>query len=767
MGISSAVLISQGQNHHQRGNLDAATDCYRVAIQQDSNNFDSWHLLGLALIQKGIPAEAAWSLSRAVELNPYNFEARLHLGTALAQNNDPEKALVQFQAAQRLNPRSPVPYLNSGLALATLTRFEEAKTSFTRLLSIEPNNPAALLNLGRIETELGNPEQAIKIFQQLELAYPGEKSIFLMHAIALQNKQDYQSALNKIDSCLKLDPAYDDAINGKGLILRAMGRLDEALACFESAAKLSPNNPRFLGQLGALEIELGNLKAAETTLRRACEISPNIPDILINLGLSLAKQGLNFEAAEQYRKALAINSKSFDALNNLGACLLKLDAFEEAEKALSAALEINAESSAAIYNLAKCFNKSHRNLEAIDLYLKAIEIEATNSELYIEISSAYASIGQDLKAREYLELGLQLTGESAILLNNLGMIESDMGLLADAMKHLSMSEGLDPSYPEPKLNKSLIQIKLQDFEGGWENFEFRWLTQKFDTDRIKFSCPQWAGQTCEHLVIWREQGIGDQLLFCSLLPMIQKHASKITVLLDHRLISLMSLRYRHINFVGEKSAVASSHFDFHIPMGSLPNIFCHDLNAIANKPFVALSAPPEKLAQIDSLLGSARKPRIGIAWRSHNNPTAQAKSLELEVLLEAIDPEKFEIINLQYGDVSDEIDQAQSLKPSLRIQSYPELDLYDDVDALSALIERCDIVLTSSNATAHFAGMLGKNAIVITPFAKGKHWYWWHTTSDAQSLWYPSLQVLSQDQNLSWRSPVHQAKGLISELMKH
>lgn len=760
-------LIVKGWRFHQQGNLDAAADFYKKAIEFDTSNFDSWHLLGLTLIQKGMPAEAIKPLRQAVEINPQSDDARLHLGTALAQNGESEKALIQFQEAQRLNPKSPMVYLNSGLALANLSRFEEAKASFTRQLSIEPNNPMALLNLGRIESELGNSTRAIKIFQQLESTYPGEKSILLMHAQALHKANEHQTALRKIDSCLQLDTEFDEALSSKGVILRALGRLDDALTYFKRASLLSPKNPTYLGQLGALENELGDFKNSESHLRLACALSPETPEFHISLGLSLSNQGFYPEAIECYEKGLAINPESFDALNNLGTSLLKLRAHDKAENAYLKAIEIEPNSPVLLSNLAKCLNETNRSREAIDLCQRAIEIHPYKAEPYIEIAKGYSSIGQDLKAYEFLKLGLQNTGSNPVLLNNLGTSESDIGLLSDAMMHFSMSEESDPDYAEPKFNKSLIQIKQYEFNPGWKNFEYRWLTKKFDSCHLEFPCPQWTGARCEHLVVWKEQGIGDQLLFCSLLPMAQKHASKITVFLDNRLIPLMSLKHPHINFVAEKSLLVSSYFDFHIPMGSLPAIFCHEPNAIANKPFVALSAPPEKISWIDSLLGSARKPRVGIAWRSKNNVAAQAKSLELEVLLEAIDPEKLEIVNLQYGDISDEIDHVQSLKPSLRIKSYPEIDLYNDIDALSALIERCDIVLTSSNATAHFAGVLGKKAIVITPFAKGKHWYWWHTTSGGQSLWYPSLQVLSQDQNLSWRTPVQQAKGLISELMKH
>lgn len=765
MNKAANDLIRTGWEHHQRGDFDAAGVCYRRAIEYDTKHFDCWHLLGLTLIQKGKPAEAVIPLGNAVELNPTNPDARIHLGTALAQNGEPEKAIVHFQAAQLLNPKLPVAHLNCGLALANLGILDEAKSCFTQLLSLESNNPVALLNLGRIESELGNSGKAIEIFQQLERAYPKEKIIALMHAAALHKAGEYKSALIKIDSCINLNPRSDDAINSKGLILRSMGRQDEALACFKAAVDLSPNNPIYLGQLGALQNELGDFKNSEKHLRRACEISPRNSDTLINLGYSLTKQSKNQEALEFYRKALINAPASFDTLHKVGASLLKLGALHEAEHVLSTALKMNANSTSVICNMAKCFNKTNRHHEAIDLCLRAIDIEPTNAEIYLEIASGYEAIGMPIKVFEYLKLGVRNAGNNPALLNSLGKTESDFGAYVDAIEHLRNAEIADPDYPDPKFNKSLIEITQFDLKAGWKNFEFRWSMHNFDSERIEFPCPQWAGEKCNNLVIWKEQGIGDQILFCTLLLTVKKIVPNITVIIDPRLITMMSATHPGIKFVGSKSALPIIRFDFHIPMGSLPSLFCKSLEEIAAKPFPFISAPAAKKEEVRSLLGANTRTRIGIAWRSSNNSNSQSKSIDLELLLKAIEQDKHELLCLQYGDVSSEISRALDINPYLHLRSFPQLDLYKDVDALAALIENCDLVLTSSNATAHFAGAIGKPAVVLTPFAKGKHWYWWHTNNQ-QSAWYPTVHVLSQGKDLNWETPLLQSKGILSRLQK-
>ena len=98
--------------------------------------------------------------------------------------------------------------------------------------------------------------------------------------------------------------------------------------------------------------------------------------------------------------------------------------------------------------------------------------------------------------------------------------------------------------------------------------------------------------------------------------------------------------------------------------------------------------------------------------------------------------ENLEFVSLQYGSTKDEIEFIEK-SIGKKIHMVDGLDLYNDIDGLVALIDRCDFVVTTSNVTAHLTGSIGKKGIVLLPFSKGKIWYW--HSGIGQSLWYPSL----------------------------
>jgi Flp pilus assembly protein TadD len=52
------------------GDLQSAVDKYRGCVQLDSNFFDGWHALGMALMKLGRFEEAIEAGKRAVELRP-------------------------------------------------------------------------------------------------------------------------------------------------------------------------------------------------------------------------------------------------------------------------------------------------------------------------------------------------------------------------------------------------------------------------------------------------------------------------------------------------------------------------------------------------------------------------------------------------------------------------------------------------------------------------------------------------------------------------
>lgn len=93
---------------------------------------------------------------------------------------------------------------------------------------------------------------------------------------------------------------------------------------------------------------------------------------------------------------------------------------------------------------------------------------------------------------------------------------------------------------------------------------------------------------------------------------------------------------------------------------------------------------------------------------------------------------------------------------SISLETINNLNLFDDIDGLLGAIESCDVVVTTSNTTAHLAGACGKETLLLLPKAVGKFWYWQDINNI--SLWYPSIKVFRQNKQGDWSDPVNKAR---------
>jgi ADP-heptose:LPS heptosyltransferase len=131
--------------------------------------------------------------------------------------------------------------------------------------------------------------------------------------------------------------------------------------------------------------------------------------------------------------------------------------------------------------------------------------------------------------------------------------------------------------------------------------------------------------------------------------------------------------------------------------------------------------------------------------------------------LPIIELEKLKCINLQYGDVEEEIDKFKN-DYNLEFDSINWVDKFNNIDELATLIFCCDFIVTTSNVTAHISGALGKKTYLLVPYSQGKIWYWHEGYK--QSLWYPSISIYWQNSNFNWDDAITLIKTDIKKTYK-
>jgi hypothetical protein len=78
-----------------------------------------------------------------------------------------------------------------------------------------------------------------------------------------------------------------------------------------------------------------------------------------------------------------------------------------------------------------------------------------------------------------------------------------------------------------------------------------------------------------------------------------------------------------------------------------------------------------------------------------------------------------------------------------------DVDHLQDVEGVLAIVDSCDLVITTCNVTAHFAGALGKPAWLLYLEDRAPFYYWVHDEK-GHSIWYPSIEILSAPDVTRW-----------------
>ena len=104
---------------------------------------------------------------------------------------------------------------------------------------------------------------------------------------------------------------------------------------------------------------------------------------------------------------------------------------------------------------------------------------------------------------------------------------------------------------------------------------------------------------------------------------------------------------------------------------------------MAAKPY--LVADEKKMEILSGALEehSGGKPIVGLSWFSQNKTYGKRRSLRLEQIAERI-PEDYFLVNLQYGDVNDEISQVAK-KLGRNIANFGNVDNWMHLDSLAAV----------------------------------------------------------------------------------
>lgn len=525
-------------------------------------------------------------------------------------------------------------------------------------------------------------------------------------------------------------------------------KFNESKKYFENLYDNNFKNPDLLNYLSLNYIHLSQFNDAIKILTKI--IADKKEDVNNYLNLAYCYQGINdFNSAiNTYKSAIKINPHHEQPYLNLGSMLRKLKLFKESEEILLRAKDLKSHK---IYTtLSSLYIDTKQFDKALDFANKAIEINQSDILAINNLASIYINLKNYNLASNFLEKGLKLYPQHPLIHLNLGVLNKNLNDLDKAKLHFQQSINSNPHLYDAYLYKSLIELSENNFQEGWDNYEYRWYKQ--DT-RIKPSCDKWDGsKNFQHILLWGEQGLGEQILFGSIISEVLTVFKKITLVIDEKLKPIFQESFPEINVYNPQDNWNKEDFDCHLPMASLGKFFRKDLNKFDNS---------KSYLDLISAKRDSQKIRCGLSWKSVNSVEGNLKSIHLNQLLPLLKMENIDFFNVQYTDEKKEIEQF-NIQNNVKIQNINNLDTFNDLYNLSKYLKSFDLLVSISNTTAHLAGALSIPTLLLLPQSVGKLWYWSNTIAD-KNLWYPSVKIFRQEIDGNWDLEIPKVTKYVQE----
>lgn len=502
------------------------------------------------------------------------------------------------------------------------------------------------------------------------------------------------------------------------------------------------------------------LDRAERLYREALALAPDRPSILNNLGAVLQQQGKFAEALTCCERLIALSPDDAGAMNNYGNALAATGRHDEALLQFDRALRSNPEFTDALASRGSVLAELGRHAEALEDNRRAAALAPDRADFQSRLGNALVRAQLPDAAIAACDRALAIDPGSADAVQNRANARLLLGRYTEALEDYARAQALAPGHPRPRWNEALCRLLLGDFEGGWRHYGSGWELGQRGRSRPQFTQPAWDGAYVEGtLLVWGEQGIGDQMLYSSMLEEMQQHARRLIVAADSRLLPLLQRALPAVRLVSLDELPSLRDFDVQVAMGDLGAQLRRNWNSFPKQEHGFLKADGERARQLRMQLNPDGKLLCGISWRSSNAAVGALKSMAVQDLASLIALPGVRCVDLQYGDTSAER-QALRRDTGLSPARVEAIDNFSDIDGLAALIEACDIVVSVSNTTVHLAGALGKPTLVMLPYALGRIWYW-HEKGE-HSPWYPSCRLLRQTTAGDWTPVIAAATAAVN-----
>lgn len=340
---------------------------------------------------------------------------------------------------------------------------------------------------------------------------------------------------------------------------------------------------------------------------------------------------------------------------------------------------VKPDNKAVICNLGKAAHELSRYEEAIQLFLKAAQLDPDYAMAYANASASLVQMSQ----------------------------------WDDAEKSALMALEIDPDEKNATQNLAHAYLAHGKWKEGWALFD-KSLGDKFRKEYTYGKEKRWAGEKNQCVVVYGEQGLGDEVMYAQMIPELIKDSKKVIIDCDPKLANLFRRSFPKANVFGTRREmhpewIKDAKIDARLPMGGLGTYYRLTDESFNGEAY--LTPCKDRKTMWRALFDTWKKPVIGITTHGGNKKNNEfGRTLSIDDIKKLLDNTDYEFVSLDYKD---ELEHP-------RLRKYPFASQSSDYDDTAGLISACDLVFGMNTTAHHVAGALGIKTVTLVP-----KYHWW------------------------------------------
>lgn len=381
--------------------------------------------------------------------------------------------------------------------------------------------------------------------------------------------------------------------------------------------------------------------------------------------------------------------------------------------------------------------KADRLPTALAFFEMTASLQPDRADSWNNLGTVWHALKHPAKARECFRRALSIQ-EHPLYLCNIGATYSDDGDHIEALKWIRKAQRLDPHLPAIPAAVAFAELATGDWANGWKHWD-QLLGVNKHRKKLSFGGRDWAGEKVGRLIIYGEQGLGDEIMFASCIEDCRPLADQVVIECDPRLEGLYrrSFPWAEVHGTRRQEREWDISCDAQVACGSLPGLFRPDPKSCPKKPY--LTADPEKRLMWRALFDSWKKPVIGLCWSGGKwSSQSKKRDIGLEAFRPYLESHDAVYVSLQYKDPREEIEETGL--PVRHFHLDPE-----DYDDTAALVAELDGMVGIHTTAHHLRGAMGLPSTILVPHAP-----LWNYAYGDRLPWYAEQVYHRQKKDEKW-----------------